>query len=206
MTNDPVRTCNLSALVVITTASAASTTTSTTSTTLPQQQPAPEKDTEWIRSHLSLRELVTAAKEGVRIGEQRLNLLDEGFDGFLGDRVSLRVDLGRVEAKYHRVDLGDVRVNKPGNLRAAERAARRVGRREQVRRIGVGQELRDDGGLNDNLAVVRQRGNQPARVDLEVFGRARRVQVDRDLLKRELELLQDDVRPVRPWAGQSLLS
>jgi hypothetical protein len=67
-----------------------------------------------------------------------------------------------------------------------------------VRRIGVGQELRYNPGLDDDLAVVRQRRNQPARVDLEVLRSARRVQGDDDFLMRNLELLQDDVRPVRP--------
>jgi hypothetical protein len=67
-----------------------------------------------------------------------------------------------------------------------------------MRRISVGEELRYNRGLDDDLAVVRQRRNQPARVDLEVLRSARRVQVDDDFLMRNLEFLQDDVRPVRP--------
>lgn len=109
-----------------------------------------------MSSHLGQSELVTAAKKGARVGKLRLDLLDEVRDNLLGNRVPLRIRLGHVEAVHRAVDLGRVRIHKHGNPRPPERTAGGVGGGNQVRRIRVGQELRHDPGLDDDLAVVRQ--------------------------------------------------
>lgn len=70
-----------------------------------------------------------------------------------------------------------------------------------MRWVGVRQEVRDNGRLDDDLAVVRECRDQASRVDLQVLRCARGVKVDDDFFKGNLELLQDDVSPVCPWAS-----
>lgn len=74
-------------------------------------------------THLGQRKLLAAAKKGARVGEQGLDLLDDGGYDILGeglglfDRVSIQT-LG-VEA----VDLGEPGVYEEGNSCASERSA-----------------------------------------------------------------------------------
>jgi len=67
-----------------------------------------------------------------------------------------------------------------------------------MRGVLVGEEVGDNGRLEDELAVEVQRGHKTARVDGEVLGRARRVEVDDDLLEGHLELGQGNVHTVCP--------
>lgn len=64
--------------------------------------------------------------------------------------------------------------------------------------VRVGEELRDDGRLGEDLAVVGQGRDKAARVDLEVLGGARGAEVDDLLLEWDTELGQSDVGTVSP--------
>lgn len=90
------------------------------------------------------------------------------------------------------------RINKKGNSRPRQCAiwVRRCG--DQVRRVGIGKELSHDGRLGDNLAVVRERRDETAWVDLEVLGLARLGKIDNLLLKGDAQLSKGDVRTVSP--------
>ncbi len=82
--------------------------------------------------------------------------------------------------------------------------ARRVGRRQQRRRVGVSEILGHDGRLEDDFVVDLEGRHEPARVDLEVPRVTRAVERDDDLLKGDLELRQGDVGAVGPWRTRLL--
>ncbi|CCF42471.1 hypothetical protein CH063_12459 [Colletotrichum higginsianum] len=85
-----------------------------------------------------------------------------------------------------------------GDARAAQGGVLGARDGHEVGRVGVGEELGDDGGLGDDLAVVRDGRHQAARVDAEVLGRARHREVDDLLLERQAELGEGDVGAVSP--------
>ena len=68
--------------------------------------------------------------------------------------------------------------------------------------VRIGEKLRDDGRLGDDLAVVGQGRNQAARIHLEVLGATRRVEVDDLLLERDAKFGQSDVGTMSPWVSQ----
>lgn len=153
------------------------------------------------KTHLGKGKLLAAAKERPRVPQQGLDLLHHGGDGGLRHGLGLLVAARGQELRDHAVDLGHVRVDEEGDARPAQGAARAAGRGQQGvrgRRVGVGQELRHDGRLGDDLAVVGQRGDEAARVNLEVPRVPGPVERDDDLLEGELELREGDVRAVRP--------
>lgn len=67
-----------------------------------------------------------------------------------------------------------------------------------MRRVQVGDELRDDARLGDDLVAVGKRGDETARVDLEVLCRARSGEVNDLLLVGNIELGQDDFCALSP--------
>lgn len=79
-------------------------------------------------------------------------------------------------------------IHKEGNPRPRQRAIRVRRCRHQVRRVSIGKELSDNGRLGDDLAVVGQRRDETAWVDLEILGRARRGKINDLLLKRDAQL------------------
>lgn len=68
--------------------------------------------------------------------------------------------------------------------------------------VRVGEKLRDDGRLGEDLAVVGQGRNKAARVDLEVLGGTRGAEVDDLLLERDAKFGQSDVGTMSPWVSR----
>ena len=64
--------------------------------------------------------------------------------------------------------------------------------------MSISEELRDDGGFRDDGAIVVERGDEAARVDLEVFSSAGHAEVYDLLLEREAQLGEGDVSSVCP--------
>lgn len=102
------------------------------------------------------------------------------------------------------MNLGDVRVHKEGDPRTTKRAAWFVGDGYQMRGVYVGEELRDDGRLRDDLTVEGQGWDQSSWVDPEVFRSPRRAEINDDLFERDLELLESDMRPMSPCSGRKV--
>jgi hypothetical protein len=59
-------------------------------------------------------------------------------------------------------DLAEERIDKEVDARAVQGIVDGAGWREQVRRVGVGQEARHNAGFDDDLAIVREGGDQAA--------------------------------------------
>ncbi|TDZ19449.1 hypothetical protein Cob_v007763 [Colletotrichum orbiculare MAFF 240422] len=169
-----------------------------------QAPPEPEGGVGGLAATTYLGEggLRAAAKVRRGVAQQRLDLLGDDVDERGGDALGLGVRLGAVDFEDERVGLVKVGVGEEADARAGEGALLGAGGRQQVRRVGVGEELAHDGGLGDDFAVVRERRHQAARVDLEVLLRARDGEVDDLLLVGQAELDEGDVRTVSPfWLG-----
>lgn len=152
-----------------------------------------------MKTYLGQGQLVGAAKEGRGISQQRIELLGGGIDDALKSGGALLVGLAVVGLGVVTAELGDEGVGEEGDAGARQGSLRIArGRRDQVRRERVGQEVGHDGRLGDDLVAVRQRRHQPSRVHLEVLGRARHRQVDDLLLVGHAELGQGNVRAVSP--------
>lgn len=148
-------------------------------------------------TYLGKSKLVAATKVRAGVLETRLNLLDERGHGRLDQGVVLGL-CGREELEQVALELADERVDKDGNLRAAQRTARGARLGNQVRRVLVGEEVGDDARLDDDVAVVAEGRDLAARVDGEVLGRAGRVEVDDDLLEGDAQLGKGNVCAVGP--------
>lgn len=70
------------------------------------------------------------------------------------------------------------------------------------------EELSDDGGLGDDLAIVDDGWDEAAGVDLQVFWRSGRVEINDFLPDGETKFGEGDVCPVRDCGGcqRSLLN
>lgn len=156
--------------------------------------------------YLSKRDLVTSSKVRARIRELWLDLLHQPSNRFLDGRLTLLLSFGRVQAIQLALEFRVEGIREQADPSTTERAAELIGGGDQMRRIPIDQELRNDTGLDEDLAVVRQRRDQATGVDLQVLGRPRGVQVDDDLLKGDLELFQDNMSPVRPLSSVRLHS
>lgn len=130
------------------------------------------------KTHLGQRNLAAASKKGPRIAQQRLNLFTHGFHQVLEERGALLVRLGRQRLHLQALDLGEPGVNEEGDAGTGQGAGGVRRGREERARVGVGEELRDDGRLGDDFAIVGQGGHEAPRVDLEVLWGARSVEVD----------------------------
>jgi len=174
-------------------------------------------------SYLSQGQTVAAAEEGaLAVHEQRLDFLDDGLDELLRGSIPLLLRGGTDAGKEVRHNLADEGVDEEGHAGAVEGVlyGSRLG--EEVGRMGVSQELGDNGGLGDDVAIVREGRDQtalqqkewlaecleglprgcrrPYRVDLQVPRLTRLVQVDDDLLVLEPQLLEGDVSAMGPRA------
>lgn len=158
------------------------------------------------KSHIGKSELVATAKERVRIGQQRLDMLDDLVDGDARPLLGLGLvrQAGQCEDVLGRD--GDVCVGEEGVVGAAQGAFGGSRGRNQVVGLLVGQELGHNGGLDDDLAVEGDGGDQAAGVDGEVLGRAWDTQVNGLLLVWDAELEEDDLRAVRPFLLESTRS
>ena len=74
-----------------------------------------------------------------------------------------------------------------------------------MRRVRVGEELRDNGRLGDDFAVVGDGGDETAGVDLQVFGGAGDAEVDDFFFEGEIELGEGDMSSVCPWLAKEEL-
>ena len=127
----------------------------------------------WVGSHLGECELVAAVEEGRSVGEERLNLLDDAGGSVFDHLLAHRRRVGELEDM--RLNLGRPRIREEVDPCPGESTLGVRRRRQEVGRVGVGQELGDDGGLGDDLSVVGDGGHQAAGVDLEVLGGPRGV-------------------------------
>ena len=124
-----------------------------------------QADHERACQNLGQGDFVTSAEERLCVLEQRLQLLDQLVDGRVDDGLGVGVGLGAEELHEAALELGEVGVDEEADARAALRAAGGVGRRQKLPRVRVGEEPRHDGGLGEDLAVVRHGWHQAARVD-----------------------------------------
>lgn len=149
-------------------------------------------------THLSQGGLLAATEKRRRVSKQRLDLLDNRVGGRLANLGPGLVRLGRHALEDRGEDLGEEGVDEEADAGAAQGAVRGVGGREQVRGEGVGEELGDDGGFGDDLAVVRERGDEAAGVDLQVLFGAGFVEIDNLLFEGNVELGEGNVSTVGP--------
>lgn len=119
-------------------------------------------------NYFCLCELVAAVEERCRIGQQRLNLLHDRLDIFL-DRGLYLFLLAPLRLEEVAGGFGDEGVDEEGDLGAEKRTARGVGRWDKVRRVLIGQKIRDYSRLGQNLAIVFYGWNETPRVDFKIF-------------------------------------
>lgn len=115
------------------------------------------------RTYLGQSELVTAPEErtlALSISKERFNFLHDAGNQFL--RLSIAVCLrgGPDIGSEVRDNLAEECIDEESQAGTVQRVICRAGRRQELRRVCVGKELRDDAGLGDDLAVVREAGNQ----------------------------------------------
>jgi hypothetical protein len=144
-----------------------------------------------ILSCLCKGELIAAAEEGSCVLEKRLDLLDNSSKSIVSSLVDLIVCLRSVDSPSDmRLDLGRVGISKEADPRSDQSPIAVRGRgQKSVVGIGIYEELGDDGGLGDGLAIVDNGGNEASWVDLQILWGARSVQVNDLLLEREAEFL-----------------
>lgn len=106
-------------------------------------------------THLCQSQAVTASEERpLSFLQQRLNLLSHGTNQGLCRFVSL-LSRGRAHAGPEvRNHLAKECIDEESQAGAVQGILGRVGWGQQVRRVGIGQELRDNGGFGDDVAVV----------------------------------------------------
>lgn len=146
-------------------------------------------------------QLVAPSEERPSILQQRLNLLGDALDELLRALTRVVRRLGEEGLEPEAVDLGEPRIDEEGDAGPGQCGVGIGGGREEVGWVRVGEELRDDGRLGDDFAVVGQGGDQAARVDLEVRGGTRDAEVDDLLLERDAQFGQGDVGTMSPWVS-----
>lgn len=151
-------------------------------------------------TYLCKRQFLAAAEERLGISQQRFQLLDNQLNEFLAQLILFLVGHG-IGLDPEREGLGNERVGEEVDPGPAKGAAFFVGGRDKVGGMGVGEELGDDSGLGDDLAVVGKGGDEPAGVDLEVLGGAGHGKVNDFLLEVETQLGEGDVSAMSPWPG-----
>jgi hypothetical protein len=114
-------------------------------------------------TYLSQSELITTTEErtlALRISKKRFNLLHDTGNQCL--RGSIAVCLGGRSDTGEEVwgNLAEECVDEEGQACAVQRVVCRPRSRKEVRGVCVGEELRDDAGLGDDVAVVRETGDQ----------------------------------------------
>lgn len=144
-----------------------------------------------VLSCLCKGELIAAAEEGSCVLEKRLDLLDDTSKSIVSSLVDLVICLRSVDSRGDmRLDLARVGISKEANPGSDQSPIAVRGRgQKSVVGIGVYEELGDDGGLGDGLAIVDNGGNEASRVDLQILWGARSVQVNDLLLERKAEFL-----------------
>lgn len=158
-----------------------------------------EPDYKGPRHDLGEGQPLAAAEEGCGVLQERLELLDDGGGEVLGGGGPLGGPLGgELEPVGRGRELRDVGVDEEVDPRAAEGAAGLARGGDEVGGVGVGEELGDDGGLGEDLAIVGERGDEAAGVDGEVGLGAGDGEVDDFLLKGDVELGEGDVGALGP--------
>lgn len=143
-------------------------------------------------------QLLAPPEERPSILQQRLNLLGDALDELLCALVGVFGRLGEEGLEPEAIDLAEPRIDEEGDTSPGQCAIGVGGGREEVGRVRVGEKLRDDGRLGEDLAVVGQGRNKAARVDLEVLGGTRGAEVDDLLLERDAKFGQSDVGTMSP--------
>lgn len=151
------------------------------------------------REHLGQRQLVGAAKERRRAGQQGLELLGGGGHQALDGLGAVRLGLAKVGLLQVAADLADKGVGEEGDAGAGQGPLGIRRGRDQVRREGVGQKVGDHGRLGDDLVAVCERRHQTPWVHLQVLGRARYREVNDLLLIGHAEFCQRNMGAVSPW-------
>jgi hypothetical protein len=114
-------------------------------------------------TYLSQSELITTTEErtlALGISQKRFNLLHNTSNQLL--RGSIAVSLrGRSDTSEEvRDNLAEECVDEEGQACAVQRVVCRARSRDEVRGVCIGEELRDDAGLGDDVAVVRETGDK----------------------------------------------
>lgn len=147
-------------------------------------------------------QLIAPPEERPSILQQGLDLLGDALDKLLRVLLGVVGRLGKEGLEPEAVDLGEPRIDEEGDPGPGQWAIGVGGGRQEMGRVRVREELRHDGRLGDDFPVIRQGRNQTARVDLEVLGAARGVEVDDLLLKGDAQFGQSDVGTMSPCVLQ----
>lgn len=120
---------------------------------------------ERTNQHLHQGQLLAAPEEGTAARlrrENRLDFLLDGGDKGLAGIGALVLARGTQGGDEMRLDLGEEGVDEEGDPGTLECAFGGVGGGEEVRGMGVGEELGDDGGFGHDFAVVGYAGDKAA--------------------------------------------
>lgn len=113
--------------------------------------------------YLSQGQTVASTEEGtLAVLEQRLDFLHHGLGQLLRSSVSLLLRGGTDGGKEVWHNLAEEGVDEESDAGAVEGvfSGRRLGK--EVRRVGVGQELGDNAGFGDDVAIVGEGGDETA--------------------------------------------
>lgn len=170
--------------------------------TTPRQRHRP--DNKRPGNYLSQRQPLTPAQKRRRVRQQRLDLAHQPIHGVRHHLLLVGLGARLEQPEQDGVELGPVRVDEEGHLRPAEGAGGGRRRRAEVRGgVDVGEELADDGGLDDDAVVEDEHGHEAARVERQEGGGPRAVDVDDALFEGDLELVEGDVCAVGPFVRVS---
>lgn len=157
-----------------------------------------ESQRERTREDLGQSNLVAAPKVRLRVLQQRLNLLGDNVNKPSRNLIHLGFRLCELQFEQRRVGLAKVRVDEKVDACAAEGGVLASRGGDEVGRVGVGEELADDGGLCNDFAVIGEGRDEAARVDGQVLLCAGHREVDDFFLKGEAQFCEGDVCTVSP--------
>lgn len=125
---------------------------------VPTSKSTGKKDSE---TYLSQRKLLTPTIEGTLAicrSEEGLNLLHNCGDHLFSRGVALGFRGSTQTGKEVGDNLAEESVDEERHPRAVERTLCGVRRRKEVRGVGISDELRDDAGLGDDVAIIGKAG------------------------------------------------
>jgi hypothetical protein len=152
--------------------------------------------------YLCKGELIAPVKVRRRILKKRLNLLDDTSNSIVRSLISLLLRLGPINSFSNmRLNLARVRIHEESHPRSRQRTVLVRRRGEEIVGIRIYEELSDDGGLGDDLAIVDDGWDEAAGVDLQVFWGSGGVEINDFFLEGETKFGEGDVCPVRDCGG-----
>lgn len=135
-------------------------------------------------TYLSQSQPAAPPEKRIRILQQRLHLLNNRIHQLRAQLLLLLITRPK-NRKSQTINLAKEGIDEEVDPGALEGAAFFGAGFLEVGGVGVGEELRDDGGFGDDGSVVGNGGDEAAGVDLEIFGGAGDGEVDDLFFKGE---------------------